>query len=321
MTAYLIRRLLLILPALFVVTVIVFLLVRFLPGSAIDMMVSTQETTSLEARELAISSLKHRLGLDVPVYVQYGRWVRDVVLHGNLGKSLWRGIPVIEDIADGLPVTIELGLIAITTSLLIAIPIGVYSALRQDSWGDYVGRSFAIFCIAVPSFWLSTMIIVFPSYLWQWTPPMEYVAFVDNPLKNLATFIIPGAILGMVQSGTTMRMTRTMMLEVLRQDYVRTAWSKGLRERTIVTRHAIKNALIPVVTVVGLQLPLLVGGAVIIEQIFNLPGVGRLLLQAIQSRDYTIISGINLIVASFVLVANLFVDLSYGLFDPRIRRR
>ncbi|MDP2919437.1 MAG: ABC transporter permease [Dehalococcoidia bacterium] len=321
MTAYIVRRLLLIIPALFVVTLIVFLLVRLLPGDVIELMVSSQEFGSKDALPLTIDSLKHQLGLDVPVYVQYGRWLTNIALHGSLGKSLWMGTPVADDIAAGLPITFELGLLAILTSLLIAVPIGVYSAIRQDTLGDYLGRSFAIFCIAVPSFWLGTMVIVFPSIWWHWTPPLQYVAFGDNPLKNLANFIIPGVILGMVISGTTMRMTRTMMLEVLRQDYIRTAWAKGLAERTIVIRHAAKNALIPIITVVGLQLPLLVGGSVIIEQIFNLPGIGRLLLQAIQSRDYTLVSGINLVIASFVLLANFMVDLTYGFLDPRIKTR
>lgn len=321
MQSYIIRRLILMIPNLFIVTLIVFLLIRLLPGSVIEVMVASQEFGSKDAALLTIESLKHELGLDVPIYVQYGRWVREIVASGSLGESLWMGTPVTEDIADGLPITLELGIIALITSITIAIPIGVYSAIRQDTLGDYFGRSFAIFCIAVPSFWFSTMIIVFPSYWWHWTPPMEYVPFFENPLENLANFIIPGVILGMVISGTTMRMTRTMMLEVLRQDYIRTAWSKGLRERTIVLRHAIKNALIPIITVIGLQVPLLVGGSVIIEQIFNLPGVGRLLLQSIQSRDYPLVSGINIVIATFVLFANLLVDLTYGLFDPRARVR
>jgi peptide/nickel transport system permease protein len=215
-------------------------------------------------------------------------------------------------------VSAELGLLALILGQLIALPIGVYSAIRQDSTGDYFGRSLAILCIAVPSFWIGTMVMVFPALWWNWAPPMRYIPFSDDPMGNIGQFIIPAIILGMVLSGTTMRMTRTMMLEVLRQDYIRTAWAKGLSERTVVMRHALKNAMIPVVTIVGMQLPLLIGGSVVLEQIFNLPGVGRYMLSVINKRDYPVISGINLIMASFVLVINLAVDVAYAFLDPRI---
>jgi peptide/nickel transport system permease protein len=210
---------------------------------------------------------------------------------------------------------------AMITALIIALPIGTYSAIRQDTGGDYVGRSIAILCISLPGFWLGTMVIVFPSVWWNWTPSMEYIPFLSDPGTNLVQFIIPAVIMGMVMSGNTMRMTRTMMLEVLRQDYIRTAWSKGLAERVVVTRHALKNALIPVVTIVGLQVPILIGGTAIMEQIFVLPGVGRYLVEALGRRDYPILSGINLIMASFVLVVNLVVDVIYAYLDPRIQYR
>jgi peptide/nickel transport system permease protein len=193
--------------------------------------------------------------------------------------------------------------------------------MRQDTAGDYVGRSFSILMLAVPSFWMGTMVMVFPSIWWGWSPEVKFVTFRDNPLQNLSQMIIPAIILGTSLSAVTMRLTRTMLLEVLRQDYIRTAWAKGLSERLVVGRHALRNALIPVVTLIGLQAPLLIGGAVIMEQIFVIPGMGLLLLDAVNQRDYPIITGVFLIVGVAVMVINLLVDLSYGLLDPKVRYR
>jgi len=226
---------------------------------------------------------------------------------------------VIEEIGGKIPVSFELGLMAIITALSIALPIGIYSAIRQDTPTDYIGRTFAILCISLPSFWLGTMVIVYPAIYLNWTPPMEYVPIAENLGGNLQQFILPGIILGMVLSGSTMRMTRTMMLEVLRQDYIRTAWSKGLTERTIIIRHAMKNAMIPVVTIVGMLFPVLIGGSIVLEKIFNLPGIGRYMITAISMRDYPIISGINTIIATAVLTINLVVDLTYAWLDPRVK--
>jgi peptide/nickel transport system permease protein len=217
-----------------------------------------------------------------------------------------------------LPITLELAVLSLIISLIIALPIGIYSALRQDTISDYFARSFAILCIAVPSFWLGTLVIVYPSIWWGYTPPVMYIPFNVNPIGNLKMFIIPAIVLGMSGAGTNMRLMRTMMLEVLRQDYIRTAWSKGLREGIIVIRHALKNALIPVVTMIGYQLPVLVGGAVIIENIFNLPGMGRLLTDATSERDYPIVTAVVLIISLVLVFINLLTDLSYGFLDPRI---
>jgi peptide/nickel transport system permease protein len=265
-----------------------------------------------------VAMIKHELGLDVPIYIQYWRWLGNLVLHGNLGNSLWTGTPVINEIKQRWPVTFELGILALLVTQIIALPIGIYSAIRQDSWGDYFARSFAIVCIAVPSFWLGTLVIVYPSIWWGYTPPVMYIPFNVNPIGNLKMFIIPAIVLGMSGAGTNMRLMRTMMLEVLRQDYIRTAWSKGLREGIIVIRHALKNALIPVVTMIGYQLPVLVGGAVIIENIFNLPGMGRLLTDATSQRDYPIVTAVVLIISLVLVFINLLTDLSYGFLDPRI---
>ncbi|MEE8470944.1 MAG: ABC transporter permease [Dehalococcoidia bacterium] len=316
---YVIRRLALMIPTVFLVTIIVFLTVRLIPGDIVDVMVGEAgaEAGSTMDRE----GIERALGLDQPVFVQYGRWIRDIVTRGSLGLSLRGNNPVTEKIVERLPVTFELGLLAIVVGLLISLPIGIYSAIRQDTPGDYIGRSLAIIFISVPSFWTGTMIMIYPAIWWGWSPPVKMVAFADDPLGNLGMFIIPSLILGMLLSGTTMRMTRTMMLEVLRQDYIRTAWSKGLKERVVVMRHALKNALIPVVTMVGMQLPILVGGSVIIEQIFNLPGIGRLMLQALYQRDYMVVSGVNLFVAAVVIGMNLVIDLTYSFLDPRVHYR
>lgn len=323
MRAYVVRRILLIIPTLLLVTILVFLVVRFIPGDVITLMVAERQSdTSLVAmdQELTAEVLRHALGLDVPTHVQYGRWV-SAAIQGDLGLSLWGRRSITEQLAQKVPVSFELGLLSAIIALSIAIPIGVFSAIRQYGWGDYLGRTIAILAISLPSFWIATMVIIYPSLWFNWSPSMEYIPFFEDPGGNLLQFIVPAAIMGMVMSGTTMRMTRTMMLEVLRQDYIKTAWSKGLTERTIVIRHVLKNALIPVVTIVGMMVPILIGGSVILEQIFALPGVGRWVIQAINTRDYPIICGINLVIATVVLVCNLAVDMTYAWLDPRIRYR
>ena len=321
MRAYAVRRLLMVIPTLFLVTVLVFLSVRFLPGDVIDVMEARLQATQGATGGIDRGALERRLGLDVPVYVQYGRWVGGIFLRGTLGPSLTGSDTVEQSIAERLPVTVQLGLMAIVIGLVIAVPVGIYSAIRQDTAGDYVGRSLAILGLATPNFWLATMVIVFPAIWWGWSPPLVLVSFAEDPLGSLAGFAIPSLILGTYLSAATMRMTRTMMLEVLRQDYIRTAWSKGLLERAVILRHAVKNALIPVVSLVALQVPILVGGSVIMENIFNLPGLGRLLVNALSIRDYPIVSGVNLVFAIVVVAVNLVTDLSYALIDPRVRYR
>ncbi|KQP02979.1 ABC transporter permease [Pseudorhodoferax sp. Leaf265] len=318
MHAYVARRLLALLPTLVIASLIVFISIRLIPGDVVDLMLSNNDISAEpKSREQLIAAL----GLDKPMWQQYLLWVRAIVFHGDLGTSLWQGTSVAEQIGHRLPVTMELGLIALVVSLTMALPIGIYSAMRQDTAGDYVARSFSILLLAVPSFWLGTMVVVFPSIWWGWSPPIDYVGFFANPWQNLQQMVVPGIVLGTSLSAITMRMTRTMMLEVLRQDYIRTAQAKGLSERVIVLRHALRNALIPVVTLIGLQAPLLLGGAVIIEQIFVIPGMGMLLLEAVSQRDYPIVTGVFLIVGVAVLFINLLVDLSYGLLDPKVRTR
>jgi peptide/nickel transport system permease protein len=321
MRAYIIRRLLLAIPTLLIVSLIVFFTVRLIPGDVIDIMLSEQASFSYKDDVEMRKYLEKRLGLDVPAHVQFGRWTKGIILRGDLGLSLWKETPVTEDIVQKLPVSIELGLFGLVTALLISFPIGVYSSIRQNTMGDYIGRSFAIACIAIPNFWLGIMAVVFPSIWLDWSPPIRYIHFSEDPMGNLAQFALPGVILGMALCGVNMRMIRTMMLEVLRQDYIRTAWAKGLTEKVVILRHTVKNALIPVITLLGVNLPVLVGGTVILEQIFSLPGMGRLLVNAAMVRDYNIISGVVLVITVAVVLINLGVDLLYGLLDPRIRYR
>ena len=330
MSAYVIRRILLIVTTLLLVTIIVFLSVRFIPGSLVELMVADKYRESTLSMDEMVAQVREQLGLDVPIWEQYLRWLGvypqkdgkiSGIFEGDFGESLWSQREISYEIFRRIPISLELGIIAIITALLVAFPIGIFSAIRQDTGGDYFGRSVAILFIAVPGFWLGTMIFVYPARWFGWTPPIVYYPITQDFWANIGQFLIPGILMGMAMSGTTMRMTRTMMLEVLRQDYVRTAWSKGLRERAIVVRHALKNALIPVVTIIGLQLPILIGGSVIMEQIFSLPGMGRLMLDSLSSRDYPVVSGVNLVMATVILVANLVVDLTYAWLDPRIRYR
>ena len=331
MRAYIIRRLLLIIPTLFILSILVFLSVRFIPGDVIDVMAGTIDSTQMDLDREAVERI---LGLDVPVYVQYGRWIGVLpspdwitkeshfngILQGTLGQSLIGGQrPIEEQILAKLPVTIELGVLAIVIGLVIALPVGIYSAIRQDTATDYVGRTAAVIGLATPNFWLAIMVTLYPAIWWGWSPSVEYIPLVEDPLGNLGMFIIPAVILGTASAAATMRMTRTMMLEVLRQDYIRTAWSKGLKERVVIVRHAVKNALIPVVTLIGMQLPLLVGGSVIMENIFNLPGLGRMFLDSLEARDYPVIQGVNLFFATVVMLIILVIDVIYPYLDPRVR--
>ena len=334
MRAYIIRRLLLIIPTLWIVSILVFLSVRLIPGDAVDVIVFRMATYGEPIEGFDREAITRFLGLDVPVYVQYGRWIGVLptphwvtgeshfrgLLQGTFGETLGGGADTIEaKILARLPLTFQLGVLSIVIGLVIALPVGIYSAIRQDTAVDYAGRAIAIIGLATPNFWLALMVVIYPTIWWGWSPPAEWVSFTEDPLGNLGVLIIPSLVLGTAMAAGTMRLTRTMMLGVLRQDYIRTAWSKGLKERIVVLRHATKNALIPVVTLMGGQLPLLVAGSVIMENIFNLPGLGRLFLVALTERDYTTVSATNLVFASAVMLANLFIDLIYPYLDPRVR--
>ena len=317
MRAYLVRRLAALVPTMLLASLIVFVTVRLLPGDVIDMMIAQNDIGSKVTRD----ALEAALGLDKPMLTQYFNWISAILLHGDFGRSLWQQAPVSDELLARLPVTFELGVMALGVAMLVAIPIGILSAIRQDSWSDYLGRSFSILMLSIPGFWLGTIVMVFPAIWWGVSPEVRYLPFREDPLGNLWQLALPAIILGTSLSAVTMRMTRTMMLEVLRQDYIRTAWAKGQSERGVILRHALRNALIPVVTLIGLQAPILIGGAVIMEQIFVIPGMGLLLLEAVSRRDYPIITGVFLLVGVVVMLINLLVDLSYGLLDPKVRYR
>jgi len=312
MGRYVLQRLLLVIPTLLGVTIFLSVLVRVIPGGAASAFCAdgcTQEQT------LAINA---SLGLDRPLPVQYVEWIGSAV-RGDLGEGFQNRRSVAADIRTRLPVTMQLGLMAMIVAMSIALPIGILSAIRQDSALDYIARGSAIAWLSVPSFFLATLIIAYGGNLFGWAPPLTYKSFLQSPLENIAITFLPAVLLGAALSGTVMRLSRAQMLEVMRQDYIRTAWSKGLREPTIIARHAVRNAFIPVITLIGLQVPIVFGGSVILETIFNIPGVGRYLVTAIGQRDYPIIQGVNLVIATVVVMTNLLVDVSYSVLDPRVR--
>jgi peptide/nickel transport system permease protein len=309
---YLARRLLIAIPSLFIASVIVFTLPRLIPGDAVQLMLA--ETSYAKD----IDELRAKLGLNRAIHVQYVEWVGHA-LRGDLGESLWTRRPVMQELALRLPVTAELALYATVIALVIALPIGILAAARQDTIADYVARSVAILGLSLPGFWLATLLIVMPAIWWGWRPLTGFVEFRQDPLGHVVQMLLPALILGIASAAALMRLTRGMLLEALRQDYVRTAWAKGLTERKVVVKHGLRNAVIPVVTLLGTQLPLILGGTVVIETIFGLPGVSRFLFDAINQRDYPVIQGVNLLVVSTVVLVNLGVDVLYGVLDPRIR--
>lgn len=312
MRKYVLRRLLVASASVAIASLVVFSLPRLIPGDVVQLM--------LEERAYGkdLEDLRAKLGLNRPIYVQYFEWMGRVV-RGQLGESLWTRRPVIEELARRLPVTLELGVMALAFSISIALPIGILAAVRQDSLADYVARSLAILGLSVPGFWIATLAVLLPAIWWGWSPPIQFTEFAVDPWAHVSQFILPAVILGIASAAAVMRLTRAMLLDVLRQDYVRTAWAKGVRERSVVLKHSLKNALIPVVTVLGIQVAQILGGTVIFETIFGLPGMGRFLFDAINQRDYPVIQGVNLLIVSVVVVMNLTVDAFYAYLDPRIR--
>lgn len=314
MTKYLVNRLLTMMVSLFGVTVIVFLLIRLIPGTIVEQMLGTEALTSYET----IASLRRYFGLDQPIYVQYWEWITRV-LQGNLGISWRTAMPVLQFIFSRLPVTIELTFIAILVAIFIGMPAGILSALKQNTWLDSLARLVALTGLSVPVFWQGTMLILVLSLAFQWAPAMQWVSPFENLVTNLNMMLLPGFCLGTASAAVVMRMTRSSMLDVLRQEYIRTARAKGLREWVVLTAHALKNALIPVITVIGLQMGYLLGGTVVVEEVFGLPGIGRLTLWAIFQRDYPTVQGTILFIAVMFMMVNLLVDLLYAFLDPRIR--
>jgi peptide/nickel transport system permease protein len=315
MRQYVLRRLALAVPTLLLVSVIVFSIMRLMPGDVVIRMVEGH------AYAPTIEALRKELGLDRPAYLQYLDWVGGIVLRGDFGNSYWTRQPIWDEFVQRFPVTLELAVLTILSSVVIGTLVGVVSAVRQDTVSDYVGRIFAILALSIPYFGLAVLVVVLPAIYFKWTPVWTYVPFLTDPLENLKIMLVPALVFGVTRAGPIMRIMRSALLEVLRQDYIRTAWSKGLPERVIVLRHALKNALIPVVSLIGLQMPLYIGGSVIIEAIFRLPGVGLFFFEALTRLDYPVVQSVNLIVAAMVVGLNLAIDLSYAFLDPRIRYR
>jgi peptide/nickel transport system permease protein len=314
MYKYVLRRMMLAIPVLLLSSLIVFSLMRVMPGDALIALMG--ESGNVGERELA--KLRKDLGLDRPYYQQYGLWLWQMVSL-NPGHSIFTNEPIAVSLKKAVPVTLELAALAMVIGIVIAVPVGVISATRQDSASDYIGRVVAVSGLSFPEFWLGTLVITFAAIWFHWIPPIGYVSFWESPWRNLQQFLIPAAVLGFRLSAATMRMTRSTVLEVLREDYVRTAWAKGLEGRIVVYKHALKNALIPVVTIIGGQLGVLLAGTVVVETIFALPGMGRLTVEAILFRDYPVVQTNVMLVAATLVTLNLVVDLTYAWLDPRIR--
>ena len=312
MRTYVLRRLLIAVPSLLIASLIVFTLPRLIPGDVVQLMLEEK------AYGKDLEDLRAKLGLNRPIPVQYLEWLGRIA-RGDLGESLWTRQQVLGELARRLPVTLTLGVMAIAVAILIGIPIGILSAVRQDGVLDFFARSAAILGLSIPAFVTAIVVILLPAIWWGWTPQVRFTELSKDPAAHLLQFVLPAIILGIASAAGLMRLTRGMLLEVLRQDYVRTAWAKGLRERVVVLKHSLKNAIIPVVTILGLQVAQIAGGAVIIEQIFGLPGMGQFLVEAIVQRDYPVIQGINLLVVVIIVSTNLLVDLAYAVIDPRIR--
>ncbi len=315
MRDYIIRRLLLLAPIMLGVTFLTYVTFNIIPGDAAVL------TCGFGCTDEVVRDVRHEYGLDQPWYEQYGDWLRGV-FKGDLSHSFFTKLPVTTELGRRLPITGELLVMTIVFSLVLGVPPGVLSAIRPGTPVDWLARVFSVLWLSVPSFWLGILIITFGVVWFDWTPPQfgrGYVPFFDDPWTNLQQFLFPALVLSLGIAATIMRLTRSSMLEVMRNDYIRTAWSKGLRERTVVWRHALKNALIPVVTIIGLQVGTLIGGAVIVESVFNLNGIGKYILEAILRRDLFVVQSLVLIFASVHVLANLTVDVAYGWLDPRIR--
>lgn len=312
MGSYILRRLLSMIPVLFIVSLIVFSLLHLTPGDPALSMLGEEATPD------SVALLRERLGLDQPLPVQYVKWMTSV-LTGDLGRSIRSNQPVSESITTRLPVTIELTILSVLISLMISIPVGIIAAMRRNSPVDTASTTVALLGVALPNFFLAILLIFLFSVRLGWLSPIGYTPILDDPIDNLKRMIMPALTLGTGLSAIVMRMTRSSLLEVLDQDYVRTARAKGLREARVVRVHAFKNAMVPVVTVVGLQIGGLLGGTIITETIFVLPGIGRLLVDAIFQRDFPVVQGVVLFAALAFLFTNLIVDLLYAYIDPRIR--
>lgn len=317
MRQYLVKRLLLYLPTILLVTLLVFGLMRVIPGEP-ALLILGGASGDANFTDEDLRKMRHELGTDRPIYVQYGDWIWGL-LHGDLGMSMYYRLPVMEELGPRIPLTIELAVMAGIISFILAVPLGIISAVKQDSVGDYIARLFSFTGISIPIFVTGMVVIYILVRLFNYLPPLGHTTLWEDPLKNLQQLLFPALVLAFFQMNFIARVTRSAMLEVLREDYVRTARSKGLRERRVIYLHALKNASLPIITVSGWSLGILLGGTIIIERIFVVPGMGTLLLEGINNRDYTLIQADVMVYATAVLTVNLLVDLIYGWLDPRIR--
>jgi peptide/nickel transport system permease protein len=316
MRTYLTKRLLLIVPTLLGVAVVVFLIMRVIPGDVSLLILGGDQTGRIDPQQLA--ALRHQLGLDQPLAVQFATWLWGV-MRLDFGTSLWTGQPVIDEVLIRLPLSLEVAILATIVSVILAVPLGMLAAVRQDTWVDYAIRVVSIGGQAIPSFWVGILVILFLVIYFGWGPPLEFTPPWVDPWANFQQLVWPVVTIGYRYAAVTTRMTRSTVLEVLREDYIRTAWAKGLRDRAVVIRHALKNAMLPVVTLVGTEFAFLIGGLVVTETVFTLNGVGRFVVDAVAHRDYPVVQALVFLIALCFVVVNLLIDLTYAWFDPRIR--
>jgi peptide/nickel transport system permease protein len=318
MRAYLTKRLLLVIPTLLGVASVVFVIMRVIPGDVALLILGGDDGGRIDRAQLA--AMHRQLGLDQPLLVQFGHWLWGV-LHFDFGNSLWTGQPVMGELVARLPLSLELAVLATIVSVLLAIPLGMVAAVRQDTWVDYIVRVVSIGGLAIPSFWVGILIILLLVISFGWGPPLEYTLPWVDPWANFQQMVWPVVTVGYRYAAVTTRMTRSTLLEVLRDDYIRTAWAKGLGERAVVFRHALKNAMLPVITLIGTEFAFLIGGLVVTETVFTLNGVGRFVVDAVAHRDYPVVQALVFVIALGFVVVNLLIDLTYAWFDPRIRYR
>ena len=317
MRQYALRRIGLFIPTLILTTLIVFVLFFLVPGDAALVILTGEEGAGAVTQE-DIDRMRHELGLDRPIHIQYGSWIWGI-LRGDLGTSIWYQTPVVDELKDKFAVTLELAIFGIAMAFVMAIPLGIISAVKQDTWPDYVSRFLSLVGIALPTFWLSILMVYFLAYTFNWLPPLGYATLWEDPLLNLEQLFFPALAIAFHDLAFTARVTRSSMLEVLREDYMRTARAKGLKEMTVVLRHALKNAILPVITVSGYQFARALGGVIIVETIFVVPGLGRFVIESILHRDFVVLQAVILLTAAVVLFLNLVIDMLYGVLDPRIR--
>jgi peptide/nickel transport system permease protein len=320
MLKFVINRLIQGLVAIFVVTVVIFLLMRIAPGDVALLIISQgiESVTREDVDPLVLARVEAKLGIDRPIYVQYRDWLWDTITL-DWGSGFYASKPIMEEFVSRAPVTFLLGLYSVLISIVIGIPVGIIMALKQDTWMDYVARVFSLAGLSMPNFWIATVVIAMGVYFFAWSPRLEYAHPWDDLKANMAMLFWPAFIGGLASGATKARMMRSTMLEVLRQDYIRTAHSKGLRYMVVVYRHALKNALLPVVTIIGLTVAVVAGGSVIMETIFQLPGIGVYLVRGMNQRDFPVVQNMVVIISAWIIVVNVITDMTYGWLDPRIK--